>query len=175
MRIVYVFALLTLLLAPSVSISQDQSVNVRDLHRSRFSFVLGGINLIGVSFDTFLSSELNLELSAGLGLGAGLRYHPKGADPDVRWSPYAGGYIGFLAFPEIDLFGGSDGGLICKTNLYIPVGVHYISMSGKFSIALEAGYMHIFKTDDDSSIGIDSDIPMAGIKIRWVIPPLSLW
>lgn len=168
-RIVYVYVLLILLVAPSVILSQDQSVNVRDLHRSRFSFVMGGINFIGISFDTFLSSRLNLDLSAGFGIGGGLRYHPIGADPNVSWSPYVGGYVGLLVIPELNLFG-SGGGLDCKTNLYFPVGVHYISKSGKFSIALEGGYMHIFETDDDS---FDPNI-MFGIKIHWIIPSLSL-
>ncbi len=165
MRVVYVYALLILMLSPSVTMSQDQSVNVRDLHASRFSLVLGGVNWVGGAFDVFLSNRLNLELSAGMGIGAGLRYHPKGADPDVHWSPYIGGYYGILMIP--DIFG--SGGYTTST-IYIPVGIHYISMSGKFSIALEAGYQHYTDSDDRAL-----DIPMGAIKIHWSIPSLSLW
>jgi len=108
---------------------------------------------------------LNLELSAGLGFGAGLRYHPKGADPDTHWSPYVGGYFGILALPDIDLFG-SGGSMEWKPNIYIPLGLHYISLSGKFSVAFEAGYMHCFKTDISSSF----DVPMIGIKVNLLFP-----
>ncbi|MCD4701132.1 MAG: hypothetical protein K8S24_04665 [Candidatus Aegiribacteria sp.] len=160
-RIIYIYAILILVLVPSVSVSQDQSVNVRDLHPSRFSFVIGGINLIGISFDTFLSSNFNLELSAGFGVGAGLRYHPTGADTDVRWSPYLGGYFGLIPAMDFNLFG-SGGSEDLKPNLYIPAGVHYISMSGKFSIAFEGGYMYIFEANNINS----AEIPMIGIKIH---------
>jgi len=162
--------LTVLVLLPSTSIAKDESVNVRDLHKSRFSVAIGGVTYFGIAFDTFLSNKLNLELSAGLGLGAGLRYHLKGADPDTHWSPFVGGSVGLLGLPHINL--GSGGGYLeFKPDIYIPVGLHYISMSGKFSIALEAGYMHGFKTDESDSF----DIPMFAIKVHLVIPSISLW
>ena len=170
MRNIHACVLTVLVLLPSIGIAGDEPVNVRDLHKSHLSAVIGGVHFFGIAFDTFLSNKLNLELSAGMGFGAGMRYHFKGDNPDTHWSPYIGGYLGIVAVPDINLFGGSSSSSFdWKPDIYIPLGLHYISMSGKFALALEAGYMHLFKTDESRSC----DIPMLALK--WdVLFPWSL-
>jgi len=53
MRIIYVCVLIVLVLLPSIGIALDESVNVRDLYRSRLSMVIGGVNFFGIALTLF--------------------------------------------------------------------------------------------------------------------------
>jgi hypothetical protein len=153
--------LLLVLSLTKVCISQDSALNPREEKSTGLSIVAGGVVFGGIGVDFFLSSRLNLELDAGAGIGAGLRYHFKGDDPSVSWSPYMGLYGGIIPDFDLDLFGDGDD-TDWRTNLYVPVGIHYISDSG-FSVAFEAGYMHGFQVEDEEPF----DIPWLGIKAGW--------
>ena len=159
MKIASILTAMIIMLFAGISRSDDQSLNVRDLHPFGISLNAGGVVIGGASLDIFLTNTINLELCAGLGFGGGLRYYFSGGDPAVKWAPYIGGYFGMLPLIE---FLDSDDGDDWRPNTYIPLGIHYISDSG-FSMAFEGGYMHAFKTDDVSSL----DIPMGAIKIGW--------
>jgi len=152
-------AVLLVLIALSAA-AQDQPVNIREDKAFGFSLVAGGAVIGGLTLDGFISSRMNLELSAGFGFAGGFRYHPMGDDPNRSWSPYLG--ITGAMIPEIKLF---DTGGDWRPALYLPLGLHYISRSG-FSLALEAGYYHGFS--DESSSG-SFDAPWFGFKIGWRI------
>ncbi len=159
MKINTILTAVIIILLAGISLADDQSENVRDLHSFGVSLNAGGVVIGGASIDIFLTNTFNLELCAGLGFGGGLRYYFSGGDPAVKWAPYIGGYFGML--PLIKILD-SDDGDDWRPNAYIPLGIHYISESG-FSLAFEGGYMHAFETDNVSSL----DIPMGAIKIGW--------
>ena len=62
--------------------AQNSQSNLREIYESGISLDIGGVAFGGASFDTYLSSRLNLELSVGVIAGVGLNYHFKGDDPD---------------------------------------------------------------------------------------------
>jgi len=155
-RILILCAVLALPVA--VSAGDGEPENVRDLYETGLSLNLGGVVFGGASFDVFLNHSFNLEVCLGAIAGAGLRWHWRGADPDVLWSPYAGGYVGVIPDIDLGLFGsGHDDKVL--TDLYLPVGVHYISRQG-FSMAFEGGWLHGFAAGSQSGF----DIPMVAVK-----------
>jgi hypothetical protein len=160
MRPYYLFLFLTAVFMSGICTAEKPQENLRDLYESGLSLDIGGVAFGGASFDTYLSNKLNLELSLGVIAGAGLNFHFKGDDPDVRWSPYIGAHGGIIPEIDIDLFGDDDDDTTVRPNVYLPLGVHYISDSG-FSLALEIGYMHAFGNDESDPF----DIPWFGCKI----------
>jgi len=159
MKTASILIAMIIVLFAGISRSDDQSINVRDMHPFGISLNAGGVVIGGISIDVLLSNTVNLELCGGLGFGGGLRYYFSGSDPAVKWAPYMGGYLGML--PVLNLFNNDDSD-DWRPNIYVPVGVHYISESG-FSLAFEGGYMHAFETDEVSSF----DTPMGAIKLGW--------
>jgi hypothetical protein len=159
MRPARLFVLSVVICLSSICLAQKEQGNIRDIYESGISLDLGGVVFGGASFDTYLSNKLNLELSLGVIFGAGLNYHFKGDDPDIRWSPYIGVHGGLIPDLELNIFGDDSDETTLRPDVYVPVGVHYISGSG-FSLALEIGYMHAFENDDANAF----DIPWFGCK-----------
>lgn len=143
--------------------AQGEPVNPREAEPSGLGLSIGGVIYCGICFDTYLTNELCLELDLGAVAGAGLDYHHWGSDPERKWSPFIGFHGGVIPQLEIDIFGDDDDEdeeTILQPDIYIPVGVHYISDSG-FSLRLEMGYLHAFENEDAGAF----DLPMVGIKI----------
>lgn len=163
MRLALIVLMATITVFSSSASAKDESTNPRDIEPSGLSFAIGGVTFGGICFDTYLTNRVSLELDLGAIAGAGLHYHPWGADPERKWSPFVGFHGGVIPELEIDLFG--DGGdedeeTTVQPDIYIPGGVHYIADSG-FSLILELGYLHGFENKDAEAFGI----PWAGIKI----------
>ncbi len=136
--------------------------NVRETRSLGLSAAAGGVCLAGLSLDWFAASTVDIEISGGIGYGAGMRYHFIGHDPAVHWSPFVGGCFG--ALPDLDPEDDEED--IWQRNwaaaAYFPAGVHYIAPCG-LSIAVEFGYLHGFETD---SIG-GFDIPFGALRAGW--------
>ena len=144
---------------------QATNLEVNDIrlqYRSGISIQAGSPVVLGWSYDHFINTQINVEIigtyfgGSFWGLGAGLKFHIKKADSELKWSPYIGlnySRLHILFFTESDY-----------NIFYVPIGIQYYSKGG-ITVSVEAAYL---EGQDEDGDGLGTKI-WGGLKIgyRW--------
>ena len=140
-----------ILAIPIVGQSQD---NPRIANRDGIIITGGGPGAYGsLSYDRFLSPNINFEIGAGPAtLFTGINYH-YGGESMKNWTPYLGGYLVYIWI--FDIFPDDDN--LSSVAGYIPVGLRLMS-GGGFSMAFEGGVF----------VGVGDLLPFGGVKVGYM-------